>query len=280
LGTIRDMTERHRMRTALIQSEKLASIGLLSAGVAHEINNPLAYIGNNLVVLDRDVNSLMALLNVYEQALPNLQEIRADLARQIRCLAEEMDLAYIRGNFSRILGRTRDGVQRVARIVQSLRGLARTDRPQMEEAHLPDLVDMSLEMIRGRLQRRGVQIITDYNAQKVSCVAAQISQVILNLLVNALQAIEAKGDEPGGNIRIATVCHNDEVMIEISDTGCGIPPENLPKLFDPFFTTKPIGEGTGLGLAITHGIITGHGGRIEIDSTPGKGSSFRIFLPS
>src|SRR5262249_35732851 len=148
LGAIRDLTERNRMKALMVQTEKLASIGLLSAGVAHEINNPLAYVANNLVVLERDLKGLMRLLNVYEGANPLLAGVAPATARQARELAEEMDLAYVRENIDRLLGRTRDGVQRVVRIVQSLRGLARTAPPTLHEAALPDLVEASMEMVR------------------------------------------------------------------------------------------------------------------------------------
>jgi PAS domain S-box-containing protein len=279
LGAIRDTTERDRMRTALVQSEKLASIGLLSAGVAHEINNPLAYVGNNLAVLERDLKGLMRLLDVYEAGRERLAQIDPETARRARDLADEIDLGYVRDNLARVLSRTREGVQRVARIVQNLRGLARTDRPQMEDALLPDLVEMSLEMVRGRLHRRGIKVELDFRLRHVLCVPAQLSQVILNLLVNALQAIESKSAEDGGVIRIASRGQGKEALIEIADTGCGIDPQDLARLFDPFFTTKPVGEGTGLGLSISHGIITGHGGRIEVESTLGQRSCFRIYLP-
>ncbi|MFL5241049.1 MAG: PAS domain S-box protein [Gemmataceae bacterium] len=279
LATIRDTTERTRMRTALIQSEKLASIGLLSAGVAHEINNPLAYVANNLVVLERDLKGLMALLDLYENVRTRLAEVDPEVGRRVQALAEEIDLSYVRDNLSRVLARTREGVQRVARIVHNLRGLARTDRPQMEEATVADIVDMSLELVRGRLQRRGILLLQDYQVPRIRCVPAQIGQVILNLLVNALQAIEAKGEAEGGQIRIVSQAVGDNTLIEISDTGCGIDPKDVTRLFDPFFTTKPVGEGTGLGLSITHGIITGHGGRIEVSSQLGQGSCFKIYLP-
>ncbi len=280
LGAIRDLTERNRMRAMVAQTEKLASIGLLSAGVAHEINNPLAYVANNLAVLQRDVKGAMELLALYEESRDRLAQADPTAAEQARELAEEIDLAYIQQNFDRLLARTREGVQRVTKIVQDLRGLARTAPPQMEEANLPDLVDMSLEMIRGRLRRHGITVDLDYGATpKVRCVATQISQVLLNLLVNALQALETQGKPGEGKIRVSTRQAGDELVLEVADNGPGIPPEHVPHLFDPFFTTKPVGEGTGLGLSISHGIVTGHGGRIEVHSTPGQGSCFRIFLP-
>jgi PAS domain S-box-containing protein len=279
-GAIRDLTERNRMRDMVVQNEKLASIGLLSAGVAHEINNPLAFVANNLVVLERDNKALMALLDIYDKARERLATVDPESARLAQQLADQIDLPYVRDNLDRVLTRTREGVQRVTRIVQSLRGLARTTKPDFEEAHLPDIVDMSLDMIRGRLQRRGIAVDLDFGpSPKLRCVTTQLGQVMLNLLVNALQAIESNNRPEGGRIRISSRSQNGEILIEVADNGPGIPPEHLAKLFDPFFTTKPVGEGTGLGLSITHGIITGHGGRIEVDSRPGEGATFRIFLP-
>jgi signal transduction histidine kinase len=275
--TFTDNTERERMRALLMQSEKLASIGLLSAGIAHEINNPLAYVANNLAVLHRDFQGLMGILDAYEKSLSTLP---ADAARQIETLAEELDLPYVRGNLERVLSRTREGVQRVTSIVQGLRSLARTDRPQMEDAHLPELVEMALELIRERLRRRGISVVQDYGpGLKLRCVPTQIGQVMLNLLTNAMQAIEGSNRGAGGRIRIGARVIGPEVQIEIEDNGSGIDPKNLEQIFDPFFTTKPVGEGTGLGLAITHGIVTGHGGRIEVQSRVGEGTCFRVHFP-
>jgi signal transduction histidine kinase len=276
-----DNTERERMRALLMQSEKLASIGLLSAGIAHEINNPLAYVANNLAVLQRDFKGLMPIIDAYGQSLTTLAGTAPDLAKQIATLAEELDLPYVRENLDRVLTRTREGVLRVTNIVQGLRSLARTDRPQMEDAHLPELVEMALELIRERLRRRGIAIEMDYGpGVKLRCVATQMGQVLLNLLTNAMQAIEGhSGRGAGGKIRIAAHRVGAELQIEIEDNGGGIDPKHLPHIFDPFFTTKPVGEGTGLGLAITHGIVTGHGGRIEVKSQPGQGTCFRVVFP-
>jgi PAS domain S-box-containing protein len=281
LGAIRDLTERNRLRAMMVQTEKLASIGQLSAGVAHEINNPLAYVGSNLAVLERDVKGLMRLLGLYEQARDRLAAADRECLCQAEALAEEIDLPYIRDNLDRLLSRTRDGVQRVARIVSSMRSLARTAPPELEQTPIPKLVEISLEMIAGQLRRRNIAVELDYNgaAHAVSCVPTQISQVLLNLLVNALHAIESTARGDGGRIRIATRDVGPELCIEIADNGCGIDPQVKSRLFDPFFTTKPVGEGTGLGLSIAHEIITGHGGRIEVESQPGVGSTFRIFLP-
>jgi PAS domain S-box-containing protein len=279
LGAIRDLSERNKMRAMLNQNEKLASIGLLSAGVAHEINNPLAYVANNLVVLERDNKALMQLVNLYESGRQQLTQTAPSLTREIETLAERIDLSYVRDNLDRVLTRTRLGVERVTKIVQSLRGLARTSAPQMEDAYLPDIIDMGLDMIRGQLQRRGVKIEQNYkDLPKVHCVTTQIGQVVLNILVNAMQAIESAGRSEG-LIRITAWTTAEELIAEFSDNGTGIDKENMSKLFDPFFTTKPVGEGTGLGLSISHNIITGHGGRIEVESQVGVGTTFRITLP-
>jgi signal transduction histidine kinase len=179
-----------------------------------------------------------------------------------------------------MLNRTRDGVQRVANIVQNLRGLARTSTPKLEAVLIPDLITPALEMVHGRLRRGGIEVIQEHiSPQRIMCVAPQISQVILNLLVNAIQAIESSRPERGGRIELKTGPDGDYFALEVADDGPGIDPEFLPKLFDPFFTTKPVGEGTGLGLSISHGIVTGHGGQIEVQSTPGQGTRFRVLLP-
>jgi PAS domain S-box-containing protein len=281
LGAIRDLTERNRIRAVLIQNEKLASIGLLSAGVAHEINNPLAFVGNNLAVLERDLKGLMELLDLYQGASEPLARVAPETAARAADLAEQVDLDYVRANLPRLLSRTRDGVDRVTRIVHSLRGLARTEPPRKQETHLPDLVEASLEMIRGRLRRRGVEVELDYDpSPRVNCVSTQLSQVLLNLLVNALQALEEhppQGQPP--RIRVRTRRLGDDMVIEVADNGPGIDPTIRERIFDPFFTTKDVGEGTGLGLSICHNIVTGHGGRIEVDSRPGAGTCFRVTLP-
>jgi PAS domain S-box-containing protein len=281
LGSIRDQTERQRMRAVLAQSEKLASIGLLSAGVAHEINNPLAYVGNNLAVLERDLDGVLEIVALYEQARPLLAEANPALLQRINELGEELDWDYVKENLHRMLARTREGVQRVATIVSNLRGLARTSPTKMETVLLNDLLESAHEMVRGRMRRHNIELRVEHgpDVPRLTCVAAQIGQVILNLLVNAVQAIETTGRSEGGWVRFSTARVGDSVLIAVADNGCGIEESAFPQLFDPFFTTKSVGEGTGLGLSITHGIVTGHGGRIEVESRPNEGTCFKIYLP-
>jgi len=271
--------ERHQMHARVVQSEKLASLGMLSAGVAHEINNPLAYIANNLAVLERDIGSLLTLVATYEKADDLLASSRPELLGEINRLNEECDFLYIKENLDKILGSTRQGVKRVADIVHNLRGFARLDRAAIDQIDIHEAVSSALEMIRGRLQHRHISVVEQKGELPlVSASPVQINQVFLNLLVNAMQAIEATHQE-NGRIVIRTQCNSKDVIIEIADNGCGIPAEVLPQIFDPFFTTKSVGDGTGLGLSITHGIVQDHGGRMEVESTPGRGTCFRVILP-
>jgi signal transduction histidine kinase len=271
--------ERHQMHSRVVQSEKLASLGMLSAGVAHEINNPLAYVANNLAVLERDVNSLLELIATYNEAKELMGRERPELLALIQRQSEECDFPYIKENLSKILGSTRQGVKRVAEIVHNLRGFARLDRAAVDQIDVHEALTSALEMIRGRLQRRHITV--EEKKGELPLVAAshvQVNQVFLNLLVNAMQAIEATHREDG-RITIETRSSGKEVIIEISDNGCGIPADALPHIFDPFFTTKSVGDGTGLGLSITHGIVQDHGGRMEVESTPGQGTRFTVSLP-
>jgi signal transduction histidine kinase len=271
--------DRYQMRTRVNQSEKLASLGLLSAGVAHEINNPLAYVANNLAVLERDVRFLLTLLSLYEQGDEIFRSSHPELWHQLQLLAEKWDLPYVKENMGTLLNSTRQGVKRVADIVQNLRGFARLDRASVDQADVHEAIRTAAEMIRGRLGRRLVTI--DERLGDIPLVtgsAAQLNQVFLNLLVNAMHAIETT-NRADGKITITTETRGNEVVVTVADNGCGIPEEIMPQIFDPFFTTKGVGDGTGLGLSITHSMVQDHGGRMEVESAPGQGSRFRVILP-
>ncbi len=271
--------ERHKMHARVVQSEKLASLGLLSAGVAHEINNPLSYIANNLAVLERDTRSLLALVATYEKARELLAANRGDLVAEIDRLDNECDFAYIKANLDKILASTRQGVKRVAEIVHNLRGFARLDRAAVDQMDIHEALAAALEMIRGRLERRRITVEERKGElPPVSASPVQINQVFLNLLVNAMQAIESTHRDDG-RIVVETRCNGKEVILEVKDNGCGIPADVLPQIFDPFFTTKSIGDGTGLGLSITHGIVQDHGGRMDVETAAGQGTCFRVILP-
>lgn len=278
LGAIRDLTERNRMRTTLIHNEKLASIGLLSAGIAHEINNPLAFISNNVAVMEIDLSSVMNILALYEESLPLLEQVDQEKAHKIRELSEEFDLEFTRSHLSEIVAKTRMGVNRVAKIVQSLHGLARTGPAHRKDTHLPDLIESTIALIGNRIRQMNIEYDFEENS-RIECVPTEMSQVLLNLIVNALQAIDERQPNEGGIIKIRTFRRANEMCIEVGDNGCGIPDEIQGRIFDPFFTTKDVGEGTGLGLAISSNIIASHQGKLEIESVVGEGTIFRIVVP-
>jgi signal transduction histidine kinase len=280
LGTqIGQFIERHQMRARVVQSEKLASLGMLSAGVAHEINNPLAYVANNLAVLERDVRFLLSVLELYEQAFDKLADIERETAGRINRMAEEFDLPYVKNNMAKLMESTRQGVKRVADIVQNLRGFARVDPTSFAQADIHETLGTALEMVHERMERGAISVDRRLgDLPLISGSPALLNQVFLNLLVNAIQAIEST-HRADGRIAITTQARNGEVIIEVADNGCGIPDGILPQIFNPFFTTKAVGDGTGLGLSITHAMVQDHGGRMEVESAPGEGSRFRVILP-
>jgi two-component system, NtrC family, sensor kinase len=230
-------------------------------------------------VLERDVGALALVLTAYEEARPTLETANPELAERIARLALENDLPYIQENLGPILKSTRQGAKRVSAIVQNLRDFARLDQAAIDRVDLNAAISRSLELIRGRLERHHIDVVQNLGEiPPIVCAPGQINQVILNLLLNAQQAIEGTGRD-GGRIEIGTQANRRDVVLEITDDGCGIPQEFHARIFDAFFTTKPVGEGTGLGLSISQSIVSDHGGRIELESTPGQGSRFRVILP-
>lgn len=280
LGISEDISERKAvedMRNRLIQNEKLASIGRLSAGVAHELNNPLSYVANNIDILNRDVNNLLKALDIYERAHPAMLQHAPHEFLELQTLAQAIDLCYIRESLGRLLTKTRDGVQRVTHIVQSLRGFARSAPAPRQLVDLSDVIDDSIEM----LQNPGkITIVKECRfAQKMMCVPSDLIHVLVNMLDNARHAIEQMPSGYQGVIHVLAQQIGRELAIEVSDNGCGMNEETRARVFDPFFTTKNVGQGMGLGLWITHSIVSAHGGRFEVDSRPGEGSCFRVLLP-
>src|SRR5262245_47478021 len=264
----------------LVQSEKLATLGTLAAGMAHEINNPLAFAINNTMVLGRDVDELFHLVEQLQHQVSS--DIPCSLAEPSPThshLADKTNLAYLRENLPRLIDSTYKGLVRVARIVEKLKGFTRLDRSAIDEVDVNESIDQCLVMLGESLSRLNIEVERRFGElPKIRSAVAQLNQVFLNLLVNGIDAIEAAEPRPG-RIVVETRREGSEIEIEVRDNGCGISPEVLSKIFDPFFTTKPPGKGTGLGLSICHGIIRDHGGRIEAESSLDTGTCFLVRLP-
>ncbi len=257
----------------LLQSEKMASVGQLAAGVAHEINNPIGYVYSNLGTLENYAQDMFRLLTAYEAAEAAIADDA--VLERLRAAKEEADIEFLRADMRSLMDETRDGITRVKQIVQNLKDFSRIDA--VDEWHWADLrkgLDATLNIMWNELKYKA-EVRREYaDIPEVECRPSQLNQVFLNLLVNAGHAIKDKGV-----ITIRTGQEGEAVWIEIADSGKGIAPEHLTRIFDPFFTTKPVGQGTGLGLSLSYGIVQKHGGRIEVQSVQGKGTAFKVWLP-
>jgi signal transduction histidine kinase len=242
------MEKLRRAQDNLVRSEKLASMGRLVAGIAHEINNP--------------VNAVINSLGPLEEIVKTIADGKEAQAAQSAKEAQE------------ILTVVQRGAARTKAIVQALHGYARGDDSTQREVDLGRSVDETLGLLQHRLRK--VQVAREIDPKaRIMGFPGQVDQVLMNLLTNAAQAI---GDR-GGTIRVSTQCLDDRVVLQVADDGPGIPAEILPRIFDPFFTTKDVGEGSGLGLSIVHGIVERHGGHIDVQSEPGQGTKFLISFP-
>ena len=259
------------MQGQLLQSEKMASIGLLAAGVAHEINNPLAFISSNFGALERDAKDILKLISAFEGVEGLLP---GDARAPVAFMKEDIGLDDIRQDLDALFAESREGLQRVKHIVQNLKDFSRPGGTEKEMADLEQGLDSTLNVAWNEIKYKA-DVVKEYaGVPELYCLPSQINQVFLNLLINAAHAIEGKG-----TIIVRTGHDEKVVWVEIEDNGCGIAPAHLDHIFEPFFTTKPVGKGTGLGLSIVYGIVQGHQGTIGVKSEVGKGTVFRVALP-
>ena len=262
----------------LMQSEKLASIGQLAAGVAHEINNPIGYIFSNFGTLEKYLDQLFQMLSAYEAAEALLANTLQ--GQQLRQLRESIELDYLKEDIPNLMSESKEGISRVRKIVQDLKDFSRVGASQeWVWTNLHRGIDSTLNIVNNEIKYRAEVIQAYGDIPDVQCLPSEINQVVMNLLINAAQAITAEH----GTITIrtgrGTGSEADSVWFEVEDTGAGIPKENISRVFDPFFTTKPVGKGTGLGLSLSYGIVQKHNGHIEVKSEPGQGTCFRVTLP-
>lgn len=255
----------------LLQSERMASIGQLAAGVAHEINNPVGFVNSNLGSLQHYVTELMALLGAYEQAEGAMDE--AALA-PIQRIKQDIDIDFLRDDVASLMAESQDGLKRVTRIVQDLKDFSHVDESERQWADLEAGLESTLRVVANEIKYKADVVKQFAGLPQIECFPFQLNQVFMNLLVNASHAIEERG-----TITLRTGHDAQSLWVEVQDTGKGIKPEHLQKIFDPFFTTKPVGQGTGLGLSLSYGIVQKHDGRIDVQSEVGKGTTFRVVLP-
>jgi signal transduction histidine kinase len=265
---IRELAQAH---SHLLQVEKLASIGHLAAGVAHEINNPIGFINSNLGTLQRYTSDMLRALAIYEKSEGEMtQETRAVLTE----LKQQIDFVYLREDIGSLLSESLAGLLRVKRIVQDLRDFSHVGEAEKQFADLEAGLDSTLNVMSNEF-RQGIEVVKAYGGiPEIECMPSQINQVFMNILLNAVQAIDGSGQ-----ITVRTGRDNGSVWVEVQDSGKGIKPEEIDHIFDPFFTTKSAGSAVGLGLSLCYGIVRRHGGRIDVKSELGKGSVFRVVLP-
>jgi len=266
-----ELAENSAKQRLILQQEKLASIGQLAAGVAHEINNPIGFIMSNLGTLRLDLEQLTQYLDALERACAQCTPQRQqELAR----LRERLDLGFVLDDIQPLIAESLEGAERVKQIVQALKDFARPDEQSLQLTDLNDCVSSTITIVRNELKYVATLDLRLAELPVIVCNPQQVNQVIANLLINAAHSIRSHG-----TISVVTEALGDTVRLTVSDTGHGIEPALLGRIFDPFFTTKDIGRGTGLGLSISYDIVTRHGGTIEVASVPGSGSSFTVTLP-
>ena len=259
-------------QTQLVQSEKMASLGQLTAGVAHEINNPINFVSAGISSLSANYHDLNALLQKYNQLKAGGDNEK--ILQELEELKNELELEYLLEEIPQLLSSIREGAQRTTEIVKSLRNFTRLDEDQLKQTNVHEGLDSTLIILRNQLGNR-IELIREYTSlPTVTCYPGQLNQVFMNLLTNALQAIEGEG-----KVWIRTALEGKEIKISICDNGKGMSEAVKNRIFEPFYTTKEVGEGTGLGLSISYGIIEKHKGKIEVESTEGEGTSFHIYLP-
>ncbi|WP_439133944.1 hybrid sensor histidine kinase/response regulator [Pseudomaricurvus sp.] len=275
-------TSNQELQTAqdqLILAEKMASLGGLSAGIAHEINNPIGYIHSNLDSLKGYLEDLIRLLGLYQQAEAYITD--AGVRSQLQQLQQDINLPFLKSDVQQLIDDSLQGARQVKQIIADLKTFSHNPRSHEQGSHqweclqINDCIQSVLNIVKSELKYKAdVHLSLDKQLPAIQCIPTQIYQVMTNLLVNAAQAIEQHGD-----IYVETHSRVDRIEIVIRDTGSGIDSELIGRIFDPFFTTKGVGEGTGLGLYVTYRIIEGHQGTIQVNSEPGAGCQFSIQLP-
>jgi signal transduction histidine kinase len=280
---LRDVTERARLEVELRHATKLEAVGQLAAGIAHEINTPIQFIGDNVTFLAEGFRALAALIAEYQSALdPNgPPRSHAERLAALRAATDAADLEYLLEEVPAAVSQTLEGVERVATIVRAMKAFGHPDTGQRTPADINAAIANTLVVARNETKYVADVSFDAGELPLVPCYLGDLNQVFLNLLVNAAHAVADRMAVTGerGSIHLRTYRDGDDVVIEVADTGCGIRPEIADRVFDPFFTTKEVGRGTGQGLALARAVVDRHGGSISFESRVGEGTTFRVRLP-
>jgi two-component system, NtrC family, sensor kinase len=264
-----------KTQAMLVHQEKMASLGQMTAGIAHEINNPIAFVLNNEHILQRDLTDILEFISAVAEQFTELAANSPDIHATLMQKAVDLDLEYLMEAAPRKVTANIEGLERVKEIILDLRNFSRLDEAERKPCLLSSCVESSLRFLGPLLQEQGVSIETCFaQLPQVLCAPGPLNQAVSNILTNAIQASSS-----GQQVKVSTGENDTCYVIQVEDTGVGIPPEHLGKVFDPFFTTKPVGSGTGLGCSIAHQVVTAHRGQIEITSSIGVGTTVRILLP-
>jgi signal transduction histidine kinase len=271
----RALDDLRHTQAMLVHREKMAALGQMTAGVAHELNNPLAYVKNNQFMVRQGVEDLLALVNLLGEGLDAIEAAQPGLFDAVMEKIEDVDLPRLGLRLPELLTSVDDGIDRSIRLVQGLRTFSRLDEAEVKTIDLNESLRSVVEFAGFLLKETDTECAATYGElPPVTCSPGQLNQAVMNILTNAIQA-----SAPGGRVSLTTAVDGDEVLIAVADNGPGVPEELAERVFDPFFTTRPVGEGTGLGLSIAHTVVAAQGGRIALGHAPGGGAAFTIHLP-
>lgn len=280
LALSKSLTQLKQAQVKLVSSEKMASLGMLAAGIAHEINNPISFVLSNVNVLSEYNEAFHTLIKDYKsysEAVLLVDDKAKDILGRIQKYEKEEDIEFIIADSLSLLKSTEDGISRVVDIVKNMKTFSHPDADSVHNVDVHEVLDSTLLLLKNEI-RSNVRIVKELNAEvsAIQCNRNQLSQIFLNIIMNAVQAL---ADKEGGIVHIRTESDEQSVLIHIIDNGSGIAEDQIKLIFDPFYTTKEVGEGTGMGLAISHGIIEKHNGKISVSSVLGKGTKFTMQFP-
>lgn len=271
------LSDLKETQTQLVDAEKMATLGQLTAGIAHEINNPINFVISNVAPLRRDFNDIKEVLEAYAPATG--ENWTEDNAAKVRALIQDIELDYVLDEVNKLLDGIDEGARRTAEIVKGLRNFSRLDESAMKKASMEESLEGTLVLLNSMIKNR-IHVTRDYNyPEPIDCLPGKLNQVFMNIITNAIQVFDNLPDHPNPTIGLGLYDEGSNVRITISDNGTGMPEDVKKRIFEPFFSTKEVGKGTGLGLSIVYNIIKSHNGNITVESVPGHGTTFAIVIP-